>query len=441
MTRSGAVTHWRRRLFWWVRALSLAVCVGPLVVLAAPVGAAPVIGAIRFEGNRVTRDVVLRQQLLIRVGEPLMPSAVETSRQAIMNLGLFVRVQDRVSPMPDGRVAVIFTVKEKTYTWVLPRLGRTADGDISYGGQLEFDNVFGLDQRLKLIAEQKQIAGGGTSDQQSVEYAAARLPGSAYGFSAKLGATEQRELLYAPDGAEGVYRNRVSTLNVSLTRWLNRDGLNSGWSTGLGLGVSEIGYRYLSGRPGLAASGREVGVNTNIGYTRVRLGRYGYRQGVEYGLSLGAGGRLIGSHYSQLGVGGYYRRYRRSEGGAENLNYQLRFGFSSRTSSLGPAYTLGGADTLRGYVRDSLEGNAYVLANVEYLHPMFGRPLLRGVLFTDLGNAWYRGDSAPWRLDPAFGVGVRWHIDWLVNVDLRVDMAYAVGQRRYQVYAGSRSMF
>lgn len=434
--------RWRRGIRY-ACLLSLAAFVGASTDASASAApeSASLIGAIRFEGNRVTRGVVLRQQLLIRVGEPLSQPAVEASRQAIMNLGLFVRVEDRIEPMPDRRVAVIFAVKEKTYVWALPRLGRNNDGDISYGGQLEFDNLFGLDQRLKLIAEQKRIAGGGTSDQQSIEYSSARIPNTAYGFSARVGATEQRERLYAPDGTSGTYRNEVLSLSAGLTRWLDRNGPNSGWSGGVGMDVSLVRYRYLAGAPGLAASGRDAGMNVHVDYTRVALGRYGYRRGVEYGLSLGGGGRFIGSDYDQLALGGYYRRYRQPGGGSSNLNYQLRFGFSSRSRLLGPAYTLGGADTLRGYARDSLEGNAYMLANVEYLHPLFGRPLLRGVLFTDLGNAWYRGTAKPWRLDQALGVGLRWHIDWLVNVDLRVDAAYAPGQRRSQIYVGSRSMF
>lgn len=418
--------------------LCLALCV--LSTVAAAPASAPLIGAIRFEGNHVTRASVLRQQLLIRVGEPLVPSRVAASRQAIMNLGLFVRVNDRVEPLSNGRVAVIFAVKEKTYTWALPRLGRNADGDISYGGQLEFDNLFGLDQRLKLIVEQKQIAGGGTADQQSIEYSTPRLPGTAYGFSTNLTHTQQLEQIEAANGSVGEYRNQNLGLNAALTRWLYREGPNTGWSGSVGLGVSQSNYQYVSGAPDLASSGREVAISVGADYTRVALGRYGYRNGVEYGISASVGGPLIGSDYNQAATGGYYRGYQRL-GGDQNLNYQLRFGLSSRSRLLGPAYTLGGAGTLRGYVRDSLEGNAYMLANVEYLHPLFGQPLLRGVLFTDVGNAWFRGDDSPWRLEPAAGLGLRWHITWLVNVNLRVDVAYAFGQHRYQAYVGSNSMF
>lgn len=427
---------------WRSMALAIVCCVSAMISAdAAAVSPAPLIGAIRFEGNQVTRDSVLRQQLLIHVGQPLKPAAVEASRQAIMNLGLFVRVEDHIEPMAEHRVAVVFSVKEKTYTWGLPRIGRSIDGDISYGGQLEFDNLLGLNQRLKLIAEQKRIANGGLSDQQSVEYSAARLPGSAYGVSTKISSTEQREFLYSSSGAQGEYQNNVLNINAALTRWLRRSGPNNGWSAGVGIGMSWIQNKYLSGAPGLVSSGRNIGVSTNVDYTNVSLDGYGYRRGVAFGVGIGGGGPFIGSDYNEIALGGYLRHYQHLAGKYANLNYQLRFGFSSQSLLRGPAYTLGGANTLRGYVRDSLEGNAYVLANIEYLHPVFGNPLFRGVLFTDLGNAWYRGEPDAWRIEPAFGAGLRWHIQWLVDVNLRVDAAYAVGQKRYQIYVGSNSMF
>lgn len=429
-------------LCWQVVVLWALISVSSMVsISAAPSSSVPLIGAISFKGNQVTRNRVLRQQLLIKVGQPLVPAAVEASRQAIMNLGLFVRVQDHIEPMSDHRVMVVFTVKEKTYTWALPRLGRTPDGDISYGGQIEFDNLYGLNQRLKLVVEQKQIAGGGVSDQQSIEYSTPRFPGTALGFSTKISHSAQRELLYAPDGTAGEYRNDALNLNAAITQWLNQEGPNSGWSGTVGMGASLDDYQYLSGAPGLASSGRTVGVNSGIDYTNVALGEYGYRRGVAYGLGVGLAGRFLGGDYNQIGVSGYYRGYRHLGGKFANLNYRLQFGYSSRSTLSGAAYTLGGADSLRGYVRNSLEGNIFVLANIEYLHPVFGNPVLRGVLFTDVGNAWYRGNADPWQLEPSLGVGLRWHIDWLVNVNLRVDAAYALGQKRYQIYVGSRSMF
>ncbi|WP_455385812.1 BamA/TamA family outer membrane protein, partial [Acidihalobacter prosperus] len=350
------------------------------------------IAAIRFAGNEVTRESVLRQQLTIRVGEPLDPAAVETSRQAIMNLGLFTKVTDSVEQTPKGAV-VTFTVHEKLYTWLLPRLGRNTDGDISLGGELRFDNLNGLDQRLKFIVEQKDIAGGGTELRKAVEFSAPRLLGTPYGLGLSLNETKRKETLYS--GVEqGEYDRRNRSLALSLSRWLNRDGPNSGWHGDAGLSVSRQRYFYQSGTPGLAQNSQDVSVSLGAGYTRVNLRRYDYRDGLEYGGGASVGGPQIGADNYHFSLSGYLRRYLPMATPNTNLNYQLRAGYSNHAAAAGDGFSLGGADSLRGYERGSVTGDVYLLANVEYLRPLFGRERLRGVVFTDLGNAWSHSDFA-----------------------------------------------
>lgn len=397
------------------------------------------IAAIRFAGNEVTRDSVLRQQLTIRVGEPLDPAAVEASRQAIMNLGLFTKVTDSVKQAPDGAV-VTYTVHEKLYTWVLPRLGRNTDGDISLGGELRFDNLNGLDQRLKFIVERKNIAGGGIELRKAVEFSAPRLLGTPYGLGASFNETKRRETLYS-GAAQGEYDLRSRSLGLSLSRWLNRDGPNSGWHGDAGLNVSRQHYSYRAGTPGLGQNNQDVSVSLGAGYTRVNLRRYDYRQGLEYGGGVSVGGPQIGADYYHFSLSGYLRRYLVLSTPNTNLNYQLQAGYANHSAAVGDGFSLGGADSLRGYERGSVTGDVYLLANIEYLRPLFGRKRLRGVAFTDLGNGWSHSDFAPWNLQPSVGVGIRWHISWLVNVDLRVDGAYALGQKRYQFYFGTKSTF
>ena len=409
-------------------------------LLSAVAQAAQVrIAAIHFAGNAVTRESVLRQQLTIRVGEPLDPAAVEASRQAIMNLGLFTEVTDAVEETPDGAV-VTFTVHEKLYTWLLPRLGRNTDGDISLGGELRFDNLNGLDQRLKFIVEQKNIAGGGTELRKAAEFSAPRLLGTPYGLGASFNETKRRETLYS-GVQQGEYDRRTRSLGLNLSRWLNRDGPNSGWHGDAGLNISRQHYFYRSGTPGLGQSSQDVGVSLGAGYTRVNLRRYDYREGLEYGGGVSVGGPQIGADNYHFSLTGYLRRYLPLSTPNTNLNYQLRAGYSNHSAAAGAGFSLGGADSLRGYERDSVTGDVYLLANIEYLRPLFGQERLRGVLFTDLGNAWSHNDFAPWNLQPSVGAGIRWHIAWLVNVDLRVDGAYALGQKRYQFYFGTKSTF
>ncbi|WP_270446387.1 BamA/TamA family outer membrane protein, partial [Anaeroglobus sp. AF13-6AC] len=57
-------------------------------------------------------------------------------------------------------------------------------------------------------------------------------------------------------------------------------------------------------------------------------------------------------------------------------------------------FTLGGADTLRGYEDDEFRGNKMYAATVEYRFPIAKK--VQGVLFTDMGAAWGGTGKIPW---------------------------------------------
>ena len=395
---------------------------------------------IRFVGNRFTRDSVLRRHLTFRVGQPYDPAQVAASRQALMNLGLFSSVEDQVQRTPRG-VIVVFRVHEKIYTWGLPLLSRDADGNITYGGQIQSDNLFGLDQTLKLSIKRERLTAGGSQRQQTLDYAAPHVAGSPYDIDTHLNQTLQPRLDVTSGTAQGVYRQRSRSWSLGVSRWLIRQGPGHGWSGSVGVSVSATRYRWLSGTPGLAADRRSAGVSLGVGYTDVNQHAYGYRSGQAYGADLGLGVTRIGRDYPQLSLSGYLRRYRRLTRPYTNFNYRLQGGIAWQSGAVGAAYSLGGSSSLRGYRSGSISGDAFFLANVEYLQPLPGQTRLRGVAFMDVGNAWPLQRIQPWRLESDLGLGLRWNITWLVNVDLRVDCAYALGQRRYQCYFGTHNMF
>jgi len=73
-----------------------------------------VIAHIEFSGNRVTQPQIMLQEMLVKEGDVADPALIERSRQAIMDLGLFVSVHAAVEPGADGLVLRII-VKEKYY--------------------------------------------------------------------------------------------------------------------------------------------------------------------------------------------------------------------------------------------------------------------------------------------------------------------------------------
>ncbi len=396
--------------------------------------------AIRFVGNKITRDSVLRQQLTIHVGQPFNAAQVAASRQAIMNLGLFSSVSDSVKHTPKG-VIITFIVHEKIYTWGYPLLSRDINGNISYGGQIQSDNLFGLDQTLKLVIKRNRPTNGGDQLQETLSYLAPRISGSPYNIDTNLTQTSQPQLSLGEGGDQGDYSQRTRSLGVTISRWLFRQGPSTGWSGSLGWSLSATHYQWLSGTKGLAQNSRSSGFSVGASYTDVDLHAYSYRSGEAFGTSFGFGATRRVRTYPQLSLSAYLRRYRRLSTPLTNLNYRLQAGVAWQSSALGPAYSLGGGNSLRGYQSGSIEGDAFFLANVEYLRPIFNQTRVRGVVFMDAGNAWPLQAIRPWNLYSDIGLGLRIAIPWLVKVDLRMDCAYAVGQRRYRCYFGTHNMF
>jgi outer membrane protein assembly factor BamA len=409
----------------------------------APAG---VIKAIEFSGNRVTRRQILLQEMVVKVGDPANPQLIERSRQAIMDLGLFVWVHARVASA-EGGVILHIEVKEKYYILPVPKLDRDAENRISLGMELTLDNLGGYNQQLKYRYENQSADGlsGGKINTDLVSYSYPRMFGSPYNFQA--GVTEQT--LPAEGVTDGMltslYRLQSWTGSFTLSRWLNRSGPSTGWQVGGGAVVRTNRYEYLSGAmdPDFI-SAKAVGITLLGQYVDVHDYLYS-RSGVAYGYNGEYGDPTIGSdtHYTRHLF--YYRRYWLLPNVPhENLDLQTEVGLSS--GDMFPndvyAYALGGNSSLRGYDSGAFTGNAYVLLNVQYLRPLFGYFPLRGVLFADIGNAYpsnqelHLGD-----LHWDAGVGLRLRLKSFVKIDLRVDVAYARDTGEVKVFAGSKELF
>ncbi|OGI37033.1 MAG: hypothetical protein A2V91_04265 [Candidatus Muproteobacteria bacterium RBG_16_64_10] len=404
------------------------------------------IGEIRFAGNDTTKPQILLQEMLVRVGDPADAGLIEQSRQAIMDLGLFNSVRAELLPGDDRGRALLITVKEKYYILPIPKLNRNDEGDIGYGAQLRLDNLAGLNQQLKLTYEIEKADTSSSGEQEvfSVVYSYPRIFGSAYRLEVVGGRTSYPIDVLAADGTtvDASYQQSTNEAGFTVSRWLHLIGPSRGWQLGGGLVWRDRGYRYLSGTPGLYSDGSIVGLTAGIEHTDVHNYLYS-RSGRTYGLSAEFGLPALGSdnNYTRqlLYYRGYYPMFNRPH---HNLDVQLQLGLSSDRVFNEDAYSLGGSGTLRGYEAGSFKGNAYALANIEYLAPLFGYYPIRGVLFADIGNTYPSNrDIDLSDLKSSAGFGLRWKIKAFVKLDLRLDVAYAFDTGETRVYAGTKETF
>ena len=90
------------------------------------------------------------------------------------------------------------------------------------------------------------------------------------------------------------------------------------------------------------------------------------------------------------------------------LAFDLAGGYAWGDMPLSQRFSVGGADTLRGYKDDQFRGNSMLRGTAEYRFPI--RNKVQGVLFYDIGYAWDKRDQRNFDLglmESGYGIGVR----------------------------------
>ena len=394
---------------------------------------------IRFEGNKTTREIILLEELFFEVGNLFTVDNLIRSRQSIKNLSLFKMVWARAERGETG-VIVTFTVTEKWYVLPIPTLSRNTDGDISYGGELIWDNVFGLNQTARVEIEQEDQADGETEQHLSLEYEVPKIPGTVYGFA--TGIERRRTLTESEDefgNPLGEYYHYIDSFDLAASRWLKRTAPSQGWIGAAGIGWSRNYYIAASGQPDLLDDYRVLNLAVSGGFVAVNDHEY-YRSGQEFGGDIGIGRKALGSTEDYTFFGAFWRLYQPIHVPFwSNINMQLRGGYNLGQEDV---FELGGSSTMRGMLDDSAPvGEIFGLLNLNWLIPIPRYPAFRWNLFTDVGNAWPRGEVNLFDWKYTVGAGVRWKIRTLVNTSLRLDIGINPNTGEYKAYIGTSNMF
>jgi len=420
-------------------------CLAGLLFFASVVAAQPgVIDEIRFVGNEKTRAGILLQEMRIKQGDPVDLLQIEEDRQAIMDLGLFKLVYADVIEVDDRQVLEI-TVSEKYYVFPLPKLNRSADGDVSYGVRLQMDNLSGRNQSLRLTYRKvdgccDELA---RSSEFDLDFSYPRIAGSPFGLQLSLLYNDTPVEDRQNGGVTSIYERDYRAFSFGVNRWLRQDGPSVGWSAHIGPFWRAAKFNYVSGEPSLYSEGSATGINLGVAYGRVHDYLYS-REGTEYGYSIQIGSEALGSDDSFTQSNVYYRRYYYLNGERHhNLNAQFLMGFSGGQLPLGGTFfAVGGSSSIRGYEKGSLAGESFFTLNVEYLSPIRGKNEMRGVLFTDIGNAYSDNRTVDLSdFEASSGFGLRYKVKSFVKVDLRFDTAYAFGVEDTAVYFSTRGTF
>jgi outer membrane protein assembly factor BamA len=410
-----------------------------LWLIALPVGAAasaswPTIRAIEFSGNNTTRPVTMLRELVVHVGDPADPTKIEQSRQAVLDLGLFRAVDVSQRPYEDG-VVLTFTVREKWYVLPLPRVDANAEGEYAYGGQLRWNNLFGLNQTLQLQVLERKLKEPGRSGQFSygASYSIPFVDLGRSGLFFSGGHAVQDSI----DAAGNHYGETFDSAQGLWTYSLSPASLSHGWSVGAGLLWQR---ENTAGQFAPAPQGRTTALVAYEAYNDLRYLVYS-EQGTLFGArqEYAVDGLAADYGYSRY-TADYFRAWHLGSTPHQNLQFLADAGayLGGPASRPHNAFGLGGSSRLRGYDKDFVQGDAAWYLSGEYLRPLHWN-WLRLLFVAETGSAYPRlGETGGRAVYASLGLGLRLRIVWLVNVEVEGGIAMPlVDGHRLRVFAGS----
>ncbi len=393
------------------------------------------INKIKYQGNEVSQPLMLNREIYIHEGDEFDEALVEKSRQAIMDLGLFKTVHLVLEKnKSNDTVDVVFVVKEKYYLLVLPRL-KVEDNEFFYGVQLKWDNIMGLNHRVRALAEDRGSTNGVNESRYSFRYSYPNINNKYYNLDFELQSSNE------VDEVDGVVDRQDDVFRLALSKWLNKTGRNRGWFAGGSVLYQQRNNEDLINFEN-SDSVKAIVLGVDIGYRNLNNFEYN-RGGKFYGYKLGWSDDTLGSETKFTKHLLFYTSYYRFDRlPYSNLNVQVKLGHSNNKILGESAFSLGSSDDLRGYENNRFNGNTLFVTNIEFMYPHPEKPVFRYVTFVDVGNTYDKLSGILHEpLNVGAGFGIRWKIKSLVNIDLRADVGYGFTDEDYKFSFGTRHAF
>lgn len=413
--------HWRAILV----VVAVRACAMWLLLAGVPLAASaelPLIREIAYEGNDITEPLTMQRELVIGVGDPADPQRIERSRQAIQDLGLFREVKVREELVDETGVRLVFSLREKWYVIPLPRVEVNSDGDTGYGGQLRWNNLWGLNHRLELLAVQRDFKRDDkdSSTNLSTNYNIPFLGESRNALNISASHNEQDST--SIDGVN--YRERSQRFAFVFSRALNDGPASQGWKAGGGLAWQDQQASGVENAPD--SFGTALGPVASLSYNDLHDHLYS-ETGESFGTSVALAADGLLSDYGYIS---HFTRYHYEQAIGTREHQTLRMaaelgGYHGGPSSRDPdAFEFGGSTKLRGYDREVIDGDIAYYASIDYRRPLHWN-WMRGLATLELGSALDEIDDPGGRLLYAsVGAGLIFRVTWLVNVEFEIGVAY-----------------
>ena len=375
-------------------------------------------------GNKKTRDKVITREFVQKKGKPFNKFLVRRSVERVYNLGFFDDVNVRMLPGeqdPNNVIIEIDVLEHKTGTITLGAGYSESDGLM---GIIEFgeDNFRGTGDKFKVHWE---IGGKKKYKNYQISYLKPWIDskGTSLGFSFFNREDEYTD--YNEDGNEVAEYNKKSRgFNISFGRqtgeytrdyltlesrkdsykWDSDDssGFRYDRNAGKGKNWDNGSYNFANDK----YVDKNFGRINSITWQKVYDSRdniYDPTRGRRISYTAQWAGHGLGGDFDFYKFTAEARMYKKL--GAKNvLAFRARGGFIQGDAPYSQLFTLGGADSLRGYEDDQFRGKYMYNATLEFRFPIVKK--VSGVLFTDIGDAWDAPNVTWYNSKKTFNYGV-----------------------------------
>ncbi|MCS7201853.1 MAG: BamA/TamA family outer membrane protein [Dictyoglomus sp.] len=371
--------------------------------------------------RRPTEENVVRREISLKVLEAFNWEKVKQDLQRIYNTGIFEDVSIKLEPgSEEDKIKVIYIAKEKLTGSI--NFGGGYGISTGFYGYIEYmeNNLFGKAQKLSLNL---QIVGSGKMNYQ-ISFSDPWFLGDRNNFQLKLYDKKSTITTIIENESKNIDEERVGG---SFSFYYPIVG---NLSLGLGFKYEKVWQRIS----GATYTENDI-ASINLSVMRdTRDFILNPTQGSRQVLSAEFAGGGSSSNYAKY-QGELQWHFPLTNRDAITLSQMkerqvlsLKFGIGLSEGNLPSSelFTLGGANSIRGYVDNEFRGDAYIVLNLQYRFPLGSG--LYGVLFFDLGNAFSLRSISSLRdikLYSGIGIGIRYET---LVIPIRLDFGYNFGQ-------------
>lgn len=354
------------------------------VVATIVPGTKVAVGQVRFEGNKTTRESVLRRRVALQSGDPLDLVSLERARYRISRLGVFEAIDLRFEPEEGAVRDPVFKVREGPRYETNLLAGYGSYEQVRGGVEHRQMNIFGLahQSRLELVQSMKSTSGDYT-------YAVPELFGESLDGTARAFGLQRREIAFL---------RQEYGVNVALKRRVRPIG-----------GEATVGYTYQALRNRRNALSTQATDERQLNVASVTLSLTGDRRdnplrprrGYHWSTQLETAEPRLGGEatYQRLELSGaYHTRWGEGRWIHVGLSHAVvtTYGSDGTTLPVNKRFYPGGDNSIRGYQRGEaaprgadglfIGAKSYLLGNLELEQAV--APNWSVVLFGDaLGTA------------------------------------------------------